>query len=201
MNSVVREDAHPNLLATGIAVVLLAVSLASIALAPMLMPDSYSIVTHSVSESAAQRINGAWLARAGLLLLAFAVLLIAALVQDWGAWGRLTHRVYGVGLVATAAFSHRPWEPIPFDAFEDTLHSVAATAVGVAFVVGVTIVAFRRPATDPGGKDLRCHCGGPSGDPIGFRGTRADQLDRPSATFAVRGRLRLVRARSSSSDS
>ena len=146
----VNDDADSRLTAADAALILLLLSLTCVALAPTLMPDSYSLITHSVSESAAQRVEGAWLARAGFLLLGFAVLLIASRAQGWGRWGRMAHRVYGAGLLASAAFSHRSWEPIPFDAFEDTLHSAAATLVGLAFVGGVTIVAFRRPAAQTG---------------------------------------------------
>jgi hypothetical protein len=37
----------------------------------------------------------------------------------------------------TAVFSTRPWQPGAFDRTEDTLHSVAATAMGFAFAIGV----------------------------------------------------------------
>ena len=146
------DEANPRLGVAIAALILLFSSLVCLALAPTLMPDSYSMISHSVSESAAQRVDGAWLARYGLLLLGFAVLLIANLGRDWGRWGRLAHRTYGVGLTAAAAFSHRSWEPIPFDALEDTLHSAAATLVGLAFVGGVMIVALRRPAAQTGSR-------------------------------------------------
>jgi hypothetical protein len=112
----------------------------------MLMPDSYSIIEHSVSESAGQGVEGAWLARFGFLFLGFSVLLIASRAQHWGVWGRVAHRVYGVAMIATATFAHMPWEDVPYDAFEDSLHSAAATLVGFSFTVGVLLVAFRRPA-------------------------------------------------------
>lgn len=128
------------------ALFLLAGSAVCVALAPLLMPDSYSIIEHSVSESAGQGVEGAWLARFGFLFLGFAVLLIASRAEHWGAWGRLAHRVYGVAMIATATFAHMPWEDIPYDAFEDTLHSAAASLVGFSFTVGVLVVALRRPA-------------------------------------------------------
>lgn len=124
---------------------MLATSAACVALAPALMPDSYSVLLHSISESAGQGIEGAWLARLGFLLLGFAVLLEAQLAGPaWGLWGRIAHRVYGVSMIAVAAFAHMPWEDVPYDAFEDTLHSVAATAVGFAFTGGVIAVGIRR---------------------------------------------------------
>lgn len=129
----------------GIALLLLASSLAAVAIAPTLMPDSYSWVEHSISESAAQGVPGAWLARLGLLLFGFAVLTLVAIAGSaWGLWGRLAHGFYGVSIIAAAAFAHRPWEDVPFDAFEDSLHSVASFGVGFAFTIGVIIVSLRR---------------------------------------------------------
>jgi hypothetical protein len=51
-------------------------------------------------------------------------------------------------MYGTAAYSHRPWLPgVPFDSFEDLLHSVTATTMGTAFAVGVVLVSSRRPNT------------------------------------------------------
>jgi hypothetical protein len=52
----------------------LTVSALALAVAPMLMPESYSWVVHTTSESAAQGVNGAWLARLGFVAFGFAVL-------------------------------------------------------------------------------------------------------------------------------
>lgn len=126
-------------------VFLLSLSLLAVVVAPSLMPDSYSIIEHSVSESAAQGVEGAWLARLGFLCLGLAVLLCAQLSgHRWGLWGRAAHRLYGVAMLGAAAFSHRPWLDVPFDAFEDYLHSASANAVGFGFTVGVVLVALRR---------------------------------------------------------
>lgn len=124
---------------------LLAGSATCIALAPALMPAGYSALSLSVSESAGQGVPGAWLARAGFLLLGFAVLLEAQVAGvAWGRWGRLAHRTYAVAMIAVAAFSHMPWDGTPYDPVEDTLHSVAATLVGFAFTTGVVVVGLRR---------------------------------------------------------
>lgn len=124
-------------------------SAACVAIAPLLMPDSYSIVEHSISESAAQRVDGVWLARTGLLLLGFSVLVLAGLSSDrWGVWGRVAHRVYGVSAIAAATFAHMPFEDVPFDEFEDFLHSVASFGVGFSFTIGVLVVTFRRDRTE-----------------------------------------------------
>lgn len=143
--------AVPRKTAATIILALLATSLVAVAIAPALMPDSYSWMEHAVSESAAQGVERAWVARLGFLLLGFAVLLLAGKAgRRWGVWGRSVHRVYGISMIAAAAFAHSPWEDVPFDEFEDSLHSIAASAVGFSFTVGVLIVSFRRgPAARP----------------------------------------------------
>ncbi len=124
---------------------MLAVSMAAVVIAPLLMPGSYSVIEHSVSESAAQGLEGAWLTRSGFLLLGLAVLrLTQAAGNAWGSWGRAAHRLYGVGMLGAAAFSHKPWLDVPFVEFEDVLHSAAANAVGFGFTVGVILVSLRR---------------------------------------------------------
>ncbi|MGB7859106.1 MAG: DUF998 domain-containing protein [Acidimicrobiia bacterium] len=119
----------------------------ALALAPLLMPDSYTWVSNTTSESAAQGVDGAWLARLGFLMFGLAVLWLTAISgPQWGRWGRRFHGVFGVLMTATAAFSHRPFEPgIVFDRTEDLLHSVAATAMGFAFAFGVFAVMVLRP--------------------------------------------------------
>lgn len=114
--------------------------------APLLMPDSYSWLVNTTSESAAQRLTGAWLARLGFLLFGLGVLWVSSLAASgWGRWGQLLHSSFGVFMLATAAFSHSPFEPgVAFDRTEDSLHSVSATAMGFAFAFGVIAVALRR---------------------------------------------------------
>jgi hypothetical protein len=123
----------------------LAASAAALAVAPTLMPTSYSWVAHTTSESAAQGVPGAWLARLGFVTFGFAVLAIAGFARHlWGPLAARLHGVFGMLMVAAASFSARSWEPgVPFDAVEDVLHSVAATAMGFAFAFGVVAVAWR----------------------------------------------------------
>ena len=129
----------------GAVLAVLAASLLCVALAPLLMPASYSIVEHSISESAAQRLDGVWLARAGLLLFGLSVLALAGVAGDrWGLWGRIAHRGYGVAIISSAAFAHMPWQDVAFDEFEDLLHSIASFVVGLSFVAGVVLVGVRR---------------------------------------------------------
>jgi len=139
---------------TGAPLALLLGSAGALALAPLLMPDSYDWVEHTTSESGAQAVDGAWLARLGLLLFGLAVLAVAAgAAARWGPRPSALHRVFGVGMIAAAAFASRSWEEgAPYDSTEDVLHSTAATVIGFSFVFGVlAVVVTRREA----GESLR----------------------------------------------
>jgi hypothetical protein len=71
--------------------------------------------------------------------------LLVASDQVWGRWGALMHGSFGVFMVAASTFAHRPWDPgLPFDSTEDMLHSIAATAMGFAFAIGVVAVTIHR---------------------------------------------------------
>lgn len=132
---------------------LLALSLLLVAGAAFFMPDSYNWVAQTTSESAAQGVDNAWIARTGFVLMGFAVLLLAPLAgRRWGLWGRLVFRVYGVSMILTAVFSNKPWEAVQFVEFEDTLHSWASSIVGFAFIAGVLVVMLRRPMSDRAGR-------------------------------------------------
>jgi hypothetical protein len=138
--------------ATGPAVVLngLAASAVALATAPALMPPGYSWVSHTTSESAAQGVQGAWLARIGFVVLGLSVILLTTFRQQrWGPWATALHAGFGALLIAAAVFSHRPWiAGEDFDHVEDVLHSIAATAMGFAFVGGVVVTALGRSRGD-----------------------------------------------------
>jgi hypothetical protein len=123
----------------------LGASAVALGLAPVLMPDDYSWVANTTSESAAQGLDGAWLGRLGLWLFGLSVLLAASvLASSWGAVATSLHATFGVLLTASAVFSTRSWrEGAAFDRTEDALHSVAATAMGFAFAIGVAVVVVR----------------------------------------------------------
>jgi hypothetical protein len=124
---------------------LLAASALALAVAPVLMPASYSWVAHTTSESAAQGIAGAWLARLGLVMFGAGVLALVWWRHRWPPLARAGHAAFGVMMVAAAAFSARPWQPgAAFDRTEDLLHSMAASGIGIAFVVGVVAVLIPR---------------------------------------------------------
>lgn len=125
---------------------LLALSLAALLTAPILMPVEYSWISHTTSESAAQGLEGAWLARLGFLLLGFAVLWLArASAVIWARAGVWMHLAFGVLMISTAVFSHRPFfEGVPFNPVEDLLHSITAKVMGFAFSFGVLVHYFQR---------------------------------------------------------
>jgi hypothetical protein len=126
--------------------------------APAFLPAGYDWIAHTTSESGAQGVAGAWVARSGFLSFGLAVLALGRLARDswWPSAVRL-HMGFGVAMVATAAYSHRPWSAdVPFDRVEDLLHSVAATGMGFAFAGGVLMrLGQRRTLRLPGtGLDL-----------------------------------------------
>jgi len=120
-------------------IVLLVASAVCLATAPLLLPPSFSWIAHTTSESAAQGIVGAWLARMGFLFWGFGVLWEVRLNRSrWDKWTVRLHLAFGVFMIATAAFSARSWvAEARFDPIEDTLHSFTSMAMGFAFALGV----------------------------------------------------------------
>jgi sulfite exporter TauE/SafE len=118
---------------------LLVVSGTFVLVATAAMPEPYSWRTHSISESAAQGLLNAWIARFSFLCFGGAVLVLSILQRE--VWARSTywmHLAFAVAMLSTAAFSHKPWiADVPVDEFEDFLHSVAASGMGFAFCFGV----------------------------------------------------------------
>ena len=88
------------------------------------MPDSYHWIEHTTSESAAQGITGAWLARLGFLLFGLAVTWLAVIMNPvWARGAVWMHTAFGIFMLATAAFSVRSWlEGVAFNPVEDGLH-------------------------------------------------------------------------------
>jgi hypothetical protein len=117
-----------------------------LATAPLLMPDSYDWIVHTTSESAAQGVEWAWVARMGFA--AFGITVISLSVvgpPSWSGGARAAHFAFGAFMTMAAAASAQPWfEPATYDATEDWVHSFAATAMGFAFALGVVVVAISR---------------------------------------------------------
>jgi hypothetical protein len=124
-------------------VVLFGGSVVALGLAPVAMPGSYSWVQHTTSESAAQGVPGAWIARLGFMLFGLGVLWHSSRAGPaWRQPATALHAGFGVCMTAVAAFSAKPWYPEAIaDRTEDLLHSVFATAMGFAFAFGVLAVA------------------------------------------------------------
>ncbi|MBW6465893.1 MAG: DUF998 domain-containing protein [Brevefilum sp.] len=140
---------NPNISrARWVILLLLALSVTALLLAPRLVPEGYSWLTHTTSESAAQGLKGAWLARLGFLLFGFAVVWLAgAASRTWARTVTWMHLAFGVLMISTAAFSHQPFIPgVAFDPVEDWLHSLTATLMGFAFAFGVLARFLQRGA-------------------------------------------------------
>ena len=111
---------------------------------PALLPPGYSVIRHSISESAAQATEGAWLARTGLALLGVSALLTAEPETGTSRWARVSLRLFGVGLMASALWSHSPWLPSrPNDVTEDLLHTLASSLVGAGIINAAAALALR----------------------------------------------------------
>lgn len=124
----------------------LSVSAFALVVAPLFMPEGYSWVTHTTSESAAQGVGAAWIARLGFLLFGLGVIWLAAERRVvWTRWPTVFHAGFGVFMVATAVFSTRSWDvAMAYNPVEDTLHSASATLLGFCFAFGVLALLLRR---------------------------------------------------------
>lgn len=135
---------------------LLLASAALVVLAAWAMPEGYSWLVLSISESAAQAQQNGWIARLSFLCFGSAVLLLCIAMR--GRWPRLTywcHLVFAAAMFGAAAFSHSPWQPgAPNDPTEDLLHSVFASGMGFAFCAGVVARFLQRGAAAPFGRSL-----------------------------------------------
>ncbi len=166
----------------------LGLSAVALAIAPLLMPPSYSWVANTTSESAAQGTEGAWLARLGFLLFGLSVVGLAVTARAWwGPWAAGLHFAFGALLTATAAFATRPWTGAPFDATEDALHSATATAMGFAFAFGVVAAAIRRGRLGgAGGHGVRLgRLGGGGGHGVRHVAARVADVTAVAASFAL----------------
>jgi Protein of unknown function (DUF998) len=132
--------------------VMLVGSGALLALASAMMPDGYSWTEHGISESAAQGIDGAWLARMGFVVFGLAVIWLTSLRTGvWETAGTVLHMCFGVCMIGVAAFSTRPWwNDATYVKSEDLLHSVFASTMGFAFIAGTASVLVA--------KRLQTHC-------------------------------------------
>lgn len=140
--------------AAQVAVGLLILSAALIVAATLAMPAGYSWRSHSISESAAQGLAEAWIARLGFLSFGAGVLVLAlAMRLHWSRVSYWMNLAFAACMFGTAAFSHKPWiAGVADDPFEDGLHSLTATAMGFAFSIGVVFRFIQRTGTDRVGR-------------------------------------------------
>jgi len=135
-----QDGGERHLIAGAGPAVLLAASVALIAIAPAVVPDGYSVIEHTTSESAAQLVAGSRAARTGFVCLGLAVLWLArARSRDrgWGPAGTIAHLLFGICMLGTAVFAARSWETsAPYDTTEDLLHSVAYLWYGTESLSG-----------------------------------------------------------------
>lgn len=120
----------------------LLISAVAFALAPLLMPPTYSWIAHTLSQAASQGLQGGWLARLGFLIGGMTMLRLAwPDVVDWAPLPRLLHRIAGAMTLAAVAFTDRSWDPhAPYDRVENIVHSAVATTISVSFTLGVLLV-------------------------------------------------------------
>ncbi len=127
-----------------LALLALAGGLLGLGLAPLAMPASYSWIANSISESGAQQLPGAWVARSGFLLFGLGIVLTA--IARTRVWRRVATgflAAFGLLAMSCAAFSTHQWDATaPFDPTESFLHSAAATVMGFCYGIGVLIVAI-----------------------------------------------------------
>jgi len=138
--------ARPRRLADAV-IPLLALSAVLVVVAARAMPAGYSWLALSISESAAQGLEHAWIARLGFVCFGLGVLVLSIAAR--ALWPRLTYwcnLLFAFAMFAAAAFSHAPWlAGVAADAIEDFLHSIAATGMGFAYCLGVVARFLRRP--------------------------------------------------------
>ncbi len=70
-----------------VVVACLAASVIALGVAPAVVGDGYSVVEHTTSESAAQRLDGAWAGRLGFLAFGFGVFWLAVAAHRTGPAG------------------------------------------------------------------------------------------------------------------
>jgi hypothetical protein len=133
------------------ALVGLTASAAALAAAPALMPSTYSWISDTTSQSAAQGVSGAWLARLGFVLLGLSVTALALQAgARWGRWPAILHYAFGACMIGAAAFSTSPWYHATYIRTEASIHGFLAAAMGVVFaaeVIAVAVYARRRGMT------------------------------------------------------
>ncbi|WP_286830869.1 MULTISPECIES: DUF998 domain-containing protein [Kordiimonas] len=111
--------------------------------APFFMAGDYSNIHNAVSELGAQNTSNSWVMNLGFVLFGIGVGVDASMRLKSAPIVGAAFLIYGIAMVLVGIFSHKPIDPLlPYDAFEDDLHSLFATVVGTTFSVGTLSQAF-----------------------------------------------------------
>ncbi len=122
------------------------VSILMLSLAPLAVPDDYSVVDHILSEAGAQGVDGAWVFRAAILLTAVSVFSLVSMSDKvWSRRARQLLRLYAGGLVFLAIFPEAPWNGGVHNALVAWLHTAAGVVGAVAFILAAFTVWRERP--------------------------------------------------------
>lgn len=122
-------------------------SLLLLALAPLFVADTYSIIQNTLSESGGQGVEGAWVQRAGVVLAAATVFVMTSVAGS--AWPRPAVawlRAYVLALMMLVAFPEAPWDGGAHDETVAILHTAAAVCGAVSFIAGVVTISLSRPS-------------------------------------------------------
>lgn len=136
---------------TWLTLALLAGSIVCLAVAPFLLPDTYSWLAHTVSESGGQGVGWGWVVRIGVLMAACAGFLLVALAgRRWTAPARFFIRFYSAALIGVALLADGSWiEGHPYNEVEAFLHTFSAFWAAVGFALGVLLVSRKRTGVSP----------------------------------------------------
>lgn len=108
--------------------------IAAAVLGPLVSHPDYASVTHTVSQLAGQNMPNAWIMRTGFVAFGAATVLAALLRLPAQPAVSVALVLFGLAMVAAAVWSNLPIDPgLGGSAAEDRRHSIAASAMGVAF--------------------------------------------------------------------
>jgi len=117
---------------------------------PFFTATGYSIIKNTTSQLGAQLTPNAW-----LMNIVFIGLGAASIVTGWR-WlpiywfHRIVLTIFGVSLILASFFRHVPLDlTLPFDAKEDSMHSLFASLTGFSFTIFAVATAYiQKPVFD-----------------------------------------------------
>lgn len=122
-----------------------AIAVIGILVAPVFLHDGYSVLRNSISESAAQNVPTAWIARTALF--ASGVGVVAVVILKSSTWSRTTNfafTAFGTLWIVSSLFSTKSWiVGTPFNAVENAIHSYAASGMAIV-VLGAIVIGFTK---------------------------------------------------------